>query len=260
MEVVSLLVSLAVFLLLCPLEEVFESARGFRLKQHGNRRFLLLVLGGAALGLLLNNPLFVAVSAGVAYLYDRKCRELEKTKNRAVLDSQAEVALQMVASLYEATGDLIGSLEKAAECVDDPLRAELRRTVADYRSGRSVREALEGLAARVPSRDVRTFVEGMLEAERFGADAGAVISSIVQVIRDRMTLREDLKNEMRGQRLTVNILLMLLPLMLGMAFVMFPQSKDILTGTLVGKVIVAAILPAEYFVWSMSAKGVAEEW
>lgn len=260
MEVVSLLIALSVFLVLFPLEEVAERVRAGGGSRRTNRRFLLLALGGAVLGLVLNNPLLVAAAIGVAYLFDKKCAELEGAKKKATLDSQAEVALQMVASLYEATGDLIGSLDKAAECVDDPLRSELKRTVVEYRSGTPVREALLGLAERVPSRDVRTFVEGMLEAERYGADAGAVISSIVQVIRDRMTLREDLKNEMKGQRLTVNILLMLLPLMLGLAFVMFPQSKGILTGTLAGKAIVAAIIPAEYFVWSMSVREVGEEW
>jgi len=259
LTVAAVLLGLAVFLFLCPLEEITQFGKAARGQPH-NTRFALLAAGGAVFGLVLNNLLAAATAVGVAYLYDKKRKEMEKAKVRATLDAQAEVALQMISALYEATGDLIGSLEKAAECVDDPLRSELKKTVADYRGGCSIREALEGLAERVPSRDVRTFVEGMLEAEKFGADAGAVISSIVQVIRDRMTLREDLKNEMKGQRLTVNILLALLPLMLGLAFLMFPQSKNILTGSLVGKAIVATIIPAEYFVWSMSAKEVTEEW
>ncbi|WP_338835925.1 type II secretion system F family protein [Neomoorella thermoacetica] len=221
---------------------------------------LVMAVVGVVAGLALSNPLAAALAVFLAALFDRKCRAMEERDRRALLDSQAEVALQMVAALHQATGDLIGALDKAAECVSDPLSAELKKTVADYRTGASIGEALRGLAERVPSQDVRAFVDGVLEAERFGADAGTVVAAVVETIRDRMNLREEMKNEMRGQRLTINALLLLLPLMTGMAFFLFPQSQEILAHTLTGKLIVCGVFLAEYFVWALSTREAVGEW
>lgn len=221
---------------------------------------MLMAAAGVAGSLALNNPPAAALSLAVAWLVDRRCRELEARERKALLDAQAEVALQMAAALHEATGDLVGALDKAADCVGEPLSSELKRAVADYRTGASLSEALLGLAARVPSRDVRTFVDGVLEAERFGADLATVAGAVAAVIRDRIALREELKSELRGQRLTVNVLLLFLPLMLGGSMLLFPQSKEIITNTFAGRMIVSGVVLAEYFVWALSTKGVVDEW
>jgi tight adherence protein B len=166
-----------------------------------------------------------------------------------------------VSSLYEATGNLIDVLAKTAECIEDPLSYELKKTVADYQKGASLKDALQNLTKRVPSKDLKIFVSGVLEAERFGTNPSDVISAVVNTINDRILLNEELKNEMKGQKTTIYVMLLLLPLMAGMSIMLFSQCKEILTQTIIGKLIICGIFFIEYFVWAFSAKGeVQREW
>jgi tight adherence protein B len=139
--------------------------------------------------------------------------------------------------------------------VDEPLSLELKRTVTDYYNGMPLKDALKGLAERVPSRDIRIFVDGVIEAEKFGTNPGDVISTVVETINDRMILNEELKNELRGQKVTIYALLALLPAMVGLSMVLFPQAREILTQSFAGKMIICGVFFAEYVVWALSARG-----
>lgn len=224
---------------------------------------IAVVLGGVCvvLSLFLNNPYAAVLSVILAYLFSGTSRKMEERSQSAALDAQIGTALQIVSSLYEATGNLIDVLAKTAECIEDPLSYELKKTVADYQKGMSLKGALQNLTKRVPSKDLQIFVSGVLEAEKFGTNPGDVISAVVTTINDRLLLNEELKNEMKGQKTTIYVMLLLLPLMAGMSIMLFPQCKEILTQTIIGKLIICGIFFIEYFVWAFSAKGeVQREW
>jgi len=207
------------------------------------------------LSLWLNNIYAAILSVVLAYFFDKSIRKIENRKRIEVLDSQIETALQIISSLYAATGNLIEVLNKTADCVDEPLSSELKKTVTDYYNGMPLKDALKGLAERVPSRDIKIFVNGVIEAEKFGTNPGDVISTVVETINDRILINEELKNELRGQKVTIYALLALLPAMVGLAIVLFPQVSGILTQSFVGKMIICGVLIVEYVVWALSARG-----
>ncbi|MFW0967101.1 MAG: type II secretion system F family protein [Thermacetogeniaceae bacterium] len=225
-------------------------------KKIDNAAKLSIVLGTVCvlLSLWLNNIYAALLSVVLAYFFDKSVRKIEDRKRLEVLDSQIETALQIISSLYEATENLVDVLDKAADCVDKPLSDELKRTVADFYNGMPLKDALIGLAERVPSRDISIFVSGIIEAEKFGTNPGDVISTVVETINDRMIINEDLKNELRGQKVTIYALLALLPAMVCLAMVLFPQVKDILTQSFTGKMIVCGIIFVEYAVWALSSR------
>jgi len=207
------------------------------------------------LSLYLNNIYAAVLSAVLAYFFNKTSKKIELKNQSAILDSQIETALQIVSSLYDSTENLIEVLNKTSDCIEAPLSLELKRTVSDYYKGIPLKAALQGLAERVPSRDFQIFVIGVIEAERFGTNPGEVISAVVTTINDRVTLNEDLKNELRGQKTTIYALLMLLPLMVGLAMALFPQAKEILTQSFVGKMIICGVFFVEFIVWALSARG-----
>ena len=229
----------------------------FQPQKLDNTAKVSLILGTVCvlLSLYLNNIYAAVLSVVLAYIFNKTSKKIESKNQSAALDSQIETALQIVSSLYDATGNLIDVLHKTADCIEAPLSLELKRTVSDYYKGMPFKDALLGLAERVPSRDLQIFVNGVIEAEKFGTNPGEVISSVVKTINDRMALNEDLKNEMRGQKATIYALLLLLPAMVGLSMALFPQAREILTQTLTGKMIICGVFFVEYIVWALSARG-----
>jgi len=144
-------------------------------------------------------------------------------------------------------------LNKTADCVDEPLSSELKNTVTDYYNGMPHKDALKGLAERVPSRDIKIFVNGVIEAETIGTNHGDVISTVVETINDRLQTNAEHKNELRGQKVTIYALLALLPAMVGLAIALFPQVSAILTQSFAGKMIICGVLIVAYVVWALSA-------
>ena len=212
------------------------------------------------LSLFLKNAYAAVLCVILTYFFERASKAMEQRNQSTAIDTQIGTALQIISSLYAVTGNLIDVLQKTADCIEAPLSLELKRTVSDYYKGMPLKDALQGLAERVPSRYLQIFVNGVVEAEKFGTDPGEVISGIVNTINDHVALNEDLKNELRGQKMTIYALLVLLPVMAVIAMALFPQAKEILTQSFVGKMIICGIFLVEYVVWALSARGEVQRW
>lgn len=212
-----------------------------------------LSLAGAAVGILfLKNWTAAVLLAVVAYLYRKKSLEIMQLERKALIDSQAEVALQMVASLYETMGDMVQAMAGTAECVPSPMRDELKRVVAEYNAGKPLHQAMLGMAERSGSRDIDVFVRGVLLSEKYGTNTSEVVQNVAQLVRDRITLREELTNELRGQKLTVDIFLMLIPVAGAALYIFSPEARTTMTGTVGGKAIVCMLICAEYAAWHLT--------
>lgn len=222
---------------------------------------LLLVAGGAFAGfVLLKNPPAGVLMALFLYFYRRRSIDLRRQERKALIDQQAEVALQMVAALYETMGDMVRALEGTAHCVPEPMAGELKRVVAEYHAGTPLHEALREFAARSQNRDIDVFVNGVLLSEKYGTNTSEVVHDVAELIRDRITLRDELKNELRGQKLTVNVFLMLIPVAGAALFLFSPEARNTMTNSLVGKAIVCGLCCIEYFAWHFTrGQGVVED-
>lgn len=220
-----------------------------------------LAVAGACLGLVvLKNPPAVVLLAVFAVMYRRRSLYLQRQERKALIDQQAEVALQMVASLYETMGDMVRALEGTSKCVPHPMSAELRRVVAEYRAGKPMAEALRDFAERSENRDIDVFVKGVLLSEKYGTNTAEVVHDVAGLVRDRITLRDELKNELRGQKLTVNIFLLLIPVVGAALFLFSPEARNTMVNSLAGKGIVCALACVEYFAWHFTrGQGVVED-
>ena len=216
---------------------------------------------GAVIGLLfLENIVAAGLFAVFAFLFRRQSLELKKIERKSLIDQQAEVALQMIASLYETTGDMIKAFEGASECVPSPMADELKRVVAEYRAGAPLGDAMLDFAERSGNKDIDIFVRGVNLSEKYGTQTSEVVHDVAELIRDRITLRDELKNELRGQKLTVNVFLMLIPIVGTGLFLFSPEARHTMTSTMGGKVIVNILICIEYFAWYfMSRQGLVEE-
>ncbi|MGI9951440.1 type II secretion system F family protein [Moorellaceae bacterium AZ2] len=221
---------------------------------------ILLAVAGFGIGVAINNAAAAVLIAIFVVLYRKEKVEVDFQQYRAALDEQAETALQMIASLYETTGDLIRAIDGAKDCTASPMRDELIRTLAEYRAGASLSEALQSWAERADNRDINIFVRAVTLSEKYGTDTAEVVSEVAQVIRDRILLREELKSEVRGQRLTVNLFLLFLPLVAAALMFFSPEARHVITETIFGKAVMCFVICVEFASWHFTrSAGVVEE-
>lgn len=238
----------------------------YKLKRLGYRYDLfvlvtvLLAAAGFTIGVLLKNPAAAVMLAAFAVLFLSGEVDVLYRNYQAKIDEQAETMLQMCASLYATTGDIVESLAGTVECLPDPMRREVQETVAEYRAGRPLAPALMSFAERVQNRDIDVFVRGLLLSEQYGADTVEVVKGVAEVIWDRILLREELKNEMRGQSATVTILLLATPVALAILTVFVGEARAVMTGTILGRIVVCVMIAVEYIAWkSLRHQGVTEK-
>lgn len=213
---------------------------------------VLLILGAFLGVFILKNWAAAVLMVVLLYFYREKSIKFKEDEHKAAIDAQAETALQLIASLYETMGDMVAAFEKTAACVPSPMSDELRRVVAEYRAGRPLPEAMLDLAERSGSRDIDVFVRGVILSEKYGTNTSEVIQDVSNLIKDRITLRDELKNEVRGQKLTVNIFLALIPIVGTLIFVFSPDARHTMTATTLGQVIVCGLIGVMYAGWYLT--------
>jgi len=229
------------------------------------RTFLIItgVVGAflAAISIVtLNNPLLSVVAFVLTMAFAHGEVDVFYRKRRAVIDEQAEVALQMLAGLYQVTGDLMDTLKKVSQSTASPLKEELQQVIAEYNAGKDLSAALKDFAFRVDNRDIELFVQGVILSEHYGTDTSRVIKHIAETIRSRLLLRDELKAETRGQSMTINLFLLLVPLAAAAIWIFSPSSREVLIDSTAGKVVLSIVAVVEFAAWYLTRKkGVVEE-
>jgi len=209
----------------------------------------------AAVALIaLNNPI-LAVLIFVFTMVFAHCQvDIFYRKRKAIINEQAEVALQMLSGLYKVAGDLIDSLKKVSKSTASPLKEEIEQTVAEYYAGKDLSSALKDFAFRIDNRDIELFVQGVILSEHYGTDTSQVVQHVADTIRNRLLLRDELKAETHGKSATINIFLILAPLALAAIWFFFPSVKEILTQTIAGKLVITVVITVEFIAWYLTRK------
>lgn len=201
--------------------------------------------------LVFNNLLAAVLAVVLFYLTIKRRDELKKQARGQVIESQAEVALQLIASFYENTGDIMKALKEAADCIKPPLADELKLTVAQYNANTAPLKALQNLADRINDKDMNIFVNAVILSERYGTNTGQIIEEISHKISERISLRDELKNEAWGESITLKIFSFVLPVMT-ILLMFIPDIRQVLVGTFLGKGIIIVLLCVEYYAWSFA--------
>ncbi|KJS75622.1 MAG: hypothetical protein JL56_07310 [Desulfotomaculum sp. BICA1-6] len=216
-------------------------------------------LGAVAL-VALNNPILAVLAFVLTLAFSHGEVDVFYRKRKAVIDEQAEVALQMLAGLYQVTGDLVDTLKKVSQSAASPLKEEIQQVIAEYNAGKDLSVALKDFAYRVDNRDIELFVHGVILSEHYGTDTSRVIKHIAEIIRSRLLLRDELKAETMGQSMTINLFLLLVPLAAAAIWIFSPTSKEVLTQSAAGKIVLSIVAAVEFIAWYLTRKkGVVEE-
>ncbi len=155
--------------------------------------FLGLTILGALAGFILaavfGLPLFAVIGAGVAvgalplfYVLNAKRKRL------TTFEQQLPDALDLMGRALRAGHAFSGALKMVGDEMPEPVAGEFRITFDELNYGISLQDALQNMATRVPSDDLRYFVIAVLIQRETGGNLTELLDSISALIRARLKL------------------------------------------------------------------------
>jgi tight adherence protein B len=158
-------------------------------------QFLLSVAGGGFAVFVIVGLLFPAllaiVAAGAAIwgCFGWLNHKLEK-RNEEFINQLPEVA-RLLSNGASAGLSMPAAIELAAREIDTPARDELQGVLDEVRFGRSLDEALDSLARRLPSREIAVLMSTLIIQQRAGGDLVRALQDLSSTLdMRRETLRE----------------------------------------------------------------------
>ncbi|GBG13158.1 tight adherence protein B [Novimethylophilus kurashikiensis] len=173
-------------------------------------RFLGLTLfalaGGMAVAVLLHLPLFLGIVAAVLpWLYVLRATQKRKT----AIEEQLPEALDLMARAMLAGHAFPSALKMVGDEMPEPVSGEFRIVFDEINYGISVADALNNLAARVPSTDVSYFVISVLIQRETGGNLAELLGNLSKLIRERLKLMGTVRVLSAEGRLSAKILTVL---------------------------------------------------
>jgi tight adherence protein B len=111
-----------------------------------------------------------------------------KASRQARIELQLPDALDMMSRAMRAGHAFPTALKMVGDEMTGPLADEFRAVFDEVNFGVAMADALSGLAARVPSTDLRYFVIAVLIQRETGGNLTELLGSISAIIRDRLKL------------------------------------------------------------------------
>ena len=177
------------------------------------------------------HPLELAAFAPFAVLSNAAGRRL------AAIQGQLADTLMVIASSMRAGHSFLQSLDSAAKEIDQPAAGEFGRVLREIRLGRDTDDALEALVERVGSQDLEWAVTAIEVQRKIGGNLAEVLETVANTIRERDTLRRQMRVLSAESRISV-VVLTVLPILIAIyLMIVNPEYLRTLTTTTPGKII-----------------------
>ncbi len=206
-----------------------------------------------ALLTLLGMPLLVSVPLGglLAWSVTWALVRIKICRRRAAFADQLPDVLQLIAGSLKSGFSLAQALDAVVRDNTQPAAGEISRALAETRIGSALEPALERVAARMASDDLRWIVMAIRIQREVGGNLAEVLLTTVATMRERAQVRRQVRALSAEGRLSAYILIAL-PVALGtFFFTTKPEYMEPLHSTPVGwlMLIVAVLLMAVGTFW-----------
>lgn len=163
---------------------------GLALNVAGFLRYTLVgALAGFILATLFDFPVLVIVGATLAagalpFFYVLRA----KRKRLTTFEQQLPDALDLMGRALRAGHAFPSALKMVGDEMPEPVAGEFRTTFDELNYGIGLQDALQNLAVRAPSDDLRYFVIAVLIQRETGGNLTELLDSISKLIRSRLNL------------------------------------------------------------------------
>jgi tight adherence protein B len=149
----------------------------------------VLVLLALAVGTGLGWPaLLSSVLAALSLLLWLAFLHHRRSHRMALIDQALPDALELMARSMQAGHAFISAMQVAAKESAPPLSHELRTVFEEVNFGISTSQALQALAVRVASEDVRYFVVAVVIQSETGGNLAEILRNTARLIRERQKI------------------------------------------------------------------------
>ncbi len=170
-----------------------------------------LAVGIAATLSIVTSYVFIGVLGGavIGWLTMRMALSVRILRRRAAFSDQLPDLLQLIASTLQAGFSLPQALDAVVREENQPAAGEFSRALAEARIGADLDTALEAIANRMDSDDLRWTVMAIRIQQGVGGNLAEVLLTIAETIRERAYLRRQVRALSAEGRLSAYILVAL---------------------------------------------------
>lgn len=187
-------------------------------------------LGGAGLGMTLA----VLVPAAAFLQVSRR-----RSARAAAFAEQLPTTLQTLVASLRAGYSLPQALDTITESGSSPTAEEFERMLVEVQVGRSIGDALLDLGARMGSDDFDWVVTALEINREVGGDLSEVLETVERTIRERESLRRNIRTLSAEGRVSAVIIFLLPIITLGLVTVTNPSYVRIFTTERLGMIMAA---------------------
>ncbi len=162
-----------------------------------------------ALVVLQFNPLAALGAGGAVVLLPLFFVNFRRNARMTKLNNQLPDVFEMMSQALRAGHSLAGAIQLIHEQMPAPISTEFGQVYHEQNLGLKIEEALQTMADRVDSLDVRFFVTAVCIQRQTGGDLAEVLDNIGAVIRQRIELKGMVKGLTAEGRLSGWVLFLL---------------------------------------------------
>jgi tight adherence protein B len=206
-------------------------------------RVLAPVVLGAA-GLVFINVVGLILGVAAGWLGCWSFLRIKASHRRAAFETNLPDALELVAGALRTGFALNHSLQTVVREGIDPVSTEFGRALHEVRLGADLEDALDDLAARMESYDLKLVVMAIRTAREIGGNLAEVLETAVETMRERTTLRGQVKALSAEGRLSAKVLTAL-PLLMAAYLLAFKRAYLLplyTTGTGIALLVIGIVL------------------
>ncbi|MQA63150.1 MAG: VWA domain-containing protein [Actinophytocola sp.] len=173
----------------------------------------------AALLILLGAPVLIGVPLGPALAFTVTVLfvRVRTSRRRKAFGEQLPDVLQLVAGSLQSGFSLAQALDGVVREETQPSAGEFSRAIAETRIGVELEDAMERVATRMASEDLRWVVMAIRIQREVGGNLAEVLLTTVKTMRERAQTRRQVRALSAEGRLSAYILVAL-PIVLGAVF------------------------------------------
>jgi tight adherence protein B len=145
---------------------------------------------------------------------------VKAARRQAKFEEQLPSTLQLLAGAMQAGHSLQQAVDTVVHEAGDPIAAEFQRVLTETRLGRPLEEAFQAMAKRTRSVDFEWTVMAIRLQRQVGGNLAEVLSTVAQTIRERYSLKRQIRALSAEGRLS-SVILSVLPILMFVALLAF---------------------------------------
>lgn len=176
---------------------------------------MTIAVGAPLVLMLVAGPSAVVLGGLLAVLGPHLWLRLKASRRQSAFTEIMPDCLQLIASGLASGYSLPQALDSVVREGQEPVASEFGRALAEARLGVPVETSLDAVAQRMDSDDFRWVVMAIRVQREVGGNLGEVLQTVCHTMRDRASLRRQVKALSAEGRMSA-VILVLLPILVGL--------------------------------------------